>query len=122
MAIAAADVFTTAHIAYTAPVTGVLAFVGAALIFRRRNPLVECIVIGVLAAAAVFLWRKSANIPQLNSDGLQRFSANDWLAPVVTDVVLGLYAAVRATGDERRFAQARALAVVIALAVNVITI
>src|SRR5512135_2640691 len=102
MAIAAVDVFTTAHIAYTAVVTGVLAFVGAVLIFRGRSALVECIVIGVLAAAAVFLWRKSANMPQLNSDGLQGFSANDWLAPVVTYVVLGLYAAVRATGDERR--------------------
>jgi hypothetical protein len=120
--IATADVFTTAHIAYTATVTAVLAFAGALLVFRRRSALVESLLIGVLSGAAVFLWRKSANMPQLNSDGLNGFSANDWLAPVVTFMVLGLYKAVRAPTDDRRFAQACAIAVVVALVVNVVTI
>jgi len=67
-------------------------------VLGRRSGLLESLAIGVLAAAAVFLWRKSANMPQLNTDGLQGFSANDWLAPVITFVVLSLYGAVRRPG------------------------
>ena len=72
--------------------------------------------------AAVLLWRISANMPQLNDDGLPGFSANDWLAPVVTYVALSAYADLRAPADPRRFAQTRALATVAARVVNVVTI
>jgi hypothetical protein len=76
----------------------------------------------LIAGSAVLLWRLSANLPQLNTDGLQGFSANDWLAPVLVYVGLGLYAAARPPGDPARWAQARALATIAAFAVNVITI
>jgi len=49
-------------------------------------------------------------------------SVNDWLAPTLTYVVLGMYASVRPTSHDRRFAQARALAVLGAFIVNVVTI
>jgi hypothetical protein len=78
--------------------------------------------IAVLSVGAVFFWRKSANMPQLNNDGLSPFSANDWLAPVLTYVVLGMYGSVRRPGNDRRFAQVRTLAVLAAFAVNVVTI
>jgi hypothetical protein len=84
--------------------------------------LVDSVAIAILATGAVFLWRKSANMPQLNNDGLPPFSANDWLAPVLTSVVLGMYATVRRPASDRRFAQACALAVLIAFIVNVVTI
>jgi hypothetical protein len=99
----------------------VLAF-GAAVWRLPRTALVDQIAIAVLAFAAVLLWRGSANMPQLNSDGLGPFSANDWVAPVLTYVVLSLYADLRPPVDRRRFAQARALATIAAFAVNVITI
>jgi hypothetical protein len=70
----------------------------------------------------VFFWRKSANMPQLNDDGLPPFSANDWLAPVLTYVVLSIYASLRRQSLDRRFALARALAVLLAFVVNVVTI
>jgi hypothetical protein len=120
--LAVAGVFTTSHIAVTAAITGVIALVAAFFVLGRRSGLAESLALGVLAAAAVFLWRKSANMPQLNNDGLQGFSANDWLAPAITFVVLSIYGAVRRPGNERRFAQACALAVLAAFAVNVITI
>ena len=60
-------------------------------VLGRRSAMLESAVIGMPAAAAVFLWRKSANMPQLNEDGLREFSANDWLAPVITFVVLSMY-------------------------------
>jgi hypothetical protein len=120
--LAAAGVFSTSHIALTAAVTGVLALAGAFFLLGRRAGLADSFAIGILAAVAVFLWRKSANMPQLNDDGLPPFSANDWLAPTLTFVVLGLYGAVRQPRNTRRFAQACALAVLVAFAVNVITI
>lgn len=122
MLIATAATFTTAHIAATAAITGAVAFVAGVLVLGRRGGLAESVAVAVLAAGVVFLWRKSANMPQLNNDGLSPFSANDWLAPTLTYVVLGMYAAVRRPGNDRRFAQARALAVLAAFVVNVVAI
>jgi Co/Zn/Cd efflux system component len=47
-------------------------------------------------------------MPQLNRDGLEGFSANDWLAPVIVYVTLSVYAALNPPDDARRFAQVRA--------------
>ena len=121
--IASAAGFSTSHIALTAAITGVLALVASVLVLGSGRPgLVDSLAIAILATGAVFLWRKSANMPQLNDDGLPPFSANDWLAPVLTAVVLAMYATVRRPANDRRFAQACALAVLIAFIVNVVTI
>ena len=61
-------------------------------------------------------------MPELNDDGLQGFSANDWLAPTVTFVLLGLYGAVRPPSEPRRLEQARAAATIVAFVINVVTI
>jgi hypothetical protein len=107
--------FGAAHIALTAALTG-----AAWRLPRTAWP--DVVAIGVLSAAAVFLWRISANMPQLNSDGLPGFSANDWLAPVMTYFFLSAYADLRSPSDPRRYGQSRAIAVVISLVVNVVTI
>jgi hypothetical protein len=113
--------FTHAHILFTASVTAVFALAGA---YWRlgRTAWVDVVGVGIAAGVSVFLWRTSANMPQLNADGLSPFSANDWLAPVLTYVFVSMYAAGRPPADARRFEQARALAVLASLAVNVITI
>ncbi|MDE3192018.1 MAG: hypothetical protein KGL94_14500 [Acidobacteriota bacterium] len=121
MVLGTAAVFTTSHIAATALITCGVSF-AAALFALGTGRRADGVAIAVLAAGAVFLWRKSANMPQLNNDGLSPFSANDWLAPTLTYVVLGLYAALRHPADDRRFARARALAVLSAFVVNVVTI
>jgi len=87
-----------------------------------RGKLFDVLAVGVLSAAAVFLWRLSANMPQLNEDGLQGFSANDWAAPILAYLVLCGYTDLRRSADSDRFRRTRALVGVIALAVNVITI
>ncbi|HEY2642483.1 MAG TPA: hypothetical protein VGI56_01905 [Galbitalea sp.] len=118
----AAEVFMTAHIAVTAAISGILAFATALLIFRPRpGAVLESVVLGALTAA-VFLWRKSANLPQLNTDGLQGLSANDWLAPVLTFVWLSVYRLLRPPHDPIRFGRAVGAAAIIAFAINVITI
>ncbi|OBF04776.1 hypothetical protein A5730_17215 [Mycobacterium sp. ACS4054] len=113
--------FSATHIALTAALTGLLALTAAAWrLSRTAWP--DVVAVGVLSAAAVFLWRISANMPQLNSDGLPGFSANDWLAPVLTYLFLSAYADLRSPSDQRRYRQVRTIAVVISLAVNVVTI
>ena len=121
LASAAVTTFSTAHIAVTAAVAAAVAL-GAALWRLPRSMVVDQAVVTLLTFAAVLLWRLSANMPQLNNDGLNGFSANDWLAPVLTYVVLAAYADLRTPQEPRRFAPTRALAAIAALAVNVIAI
>ena len=89
---ATVDVFSSSHIALTALICGAVAALLSYLELGRRSVILECVAIGALTGASVFLWRRSANMPQLNRDGLREFSANDWLAPVVTFVVLSVTA------------------------------
>ena len=113
--------FSTLHIAVTAVITAVLVC-GVAVWRLPRGQWRQALVVAVLAGAAVFLWRLSANKPQLNDDGLPGFSANDWAAPLLTYVVLRSYGDLRRRVDAGRYRQVCALAAVVALAVNVITI
>jgi hypothetical protein len=123
---AAAEVLSTttfshAHIALTATVTAGFALAGA--VWRLpRSAWTDIAAVAALSGLSVFLWRASANMPQLNDDGLPGFSANDWLAPVLSYVFLGVYARLRPPADPRRYGQAQAIAVIASLAVNVITI
>lgn len=121
MVIAAAT-FSTSHIALTGALSGLLAGAVALWWLRDQRRILDAALIAVVVAAAVFLYRKSANMPALNDDGLSGFSANDWLAPTLSFVALGLYGAARRPLEERRFQQVRAMATLIALAVNVLTI
>jgi len=118
----AADTFSHAHIAATAATTGVLsAGIGMWRLSASRR-VVAGLLVGALSGLAVYLWRTSANMAQLNNDGLPGYSANDWLAPAVVFIVLGVYADLFPPGDPRRFGHVRAAATIVALAVNVITI
>nr|WTB35141.1 hypothetical protein OG781_41880 [Streptomyces sp. NBC_00830] len=115
------ETFSSVHIALTAALTGVFALALAAWRLPRAAwP--DMAAVAVLSAASVYLWRTSANMTQLNTDGLPGFSANDWAAPVLTYVFLSLYADLRPPAEPRRYAQTRALATLASLAVNVITI
>jgi len=77
----------------------------------------EAIIVAALSGGAVFAWRISANMPQLNDDGIPLFSANDWAAPMLVYVSLGCYAGLCPPADNRMFAQVRAALTIIALAV-----
>ena len=120
--IATADVFTRGQFAFTAGCTAVIVFAFAIWRLAGRRAWLVRVAVAVLAGGAVYLWRASANMPQLNRDGISGYSANDWLAPVVTFVVLTVYADLFPPADPRRFRQLRAAATLTAFAVNVITI
>jgi hypothetical protein len=119
--LAADPVFSHAHILLTAVVTAGFA-AGGALWRLGRGAWMDVAGLMLATGLSVFLWRASANMPQLNADGLPGFSANDWLAPVVTYLFVSLYGTARPVQDQRRFTQTRALTVLASLAVNVITI
>ena len=115
-------VFTHAHIALTAAITGLISAGIGFWWFDKGRRLLNGLSIGAVAGASVYLWRASANMPQLNADGLPGFSANDWLAPVVVFASLGVFAGFVALRSADRYGKVRAAATVVALAVNVITI
>lgn len=66
-------IFSVAHILLTAAITSALALIAA---FWRlpRSAWLDILAITVLSGVAVLLWRLSANMPQLNDDGLPGFS------------------------------------------------
>ena len=119
---ATADTFSHAHIAATAATTGAICAAIGIWRFPGRRRIVAGLAIDVLAGVAVYLWRASANMPQLNNDGLSGLSANDWLAPAIVFIIISVYAALFPPADSRRFGQVRGAATIVALAVNVITI
>ncbi|MBI4901372.1 MAG: hypothetical protein HY829_12970 [Actinobacteria bacterium] len=114
-------IFSATHIALTALIAGVTA-VAAAAWRLPRSQWRHLLAVGVLTAIAVFMWRISANMPQLNDDGLSPFSANDWAAPALTYIVLSVYADLVPPADPARYRQAKALTTILALLINVITI
>jgi len=114
-------IFTATHIGLTALITGLLA-VAVAAWRLPRSQWRHMLAVGVLTAVAVFMWRISANMPQLNDDGLPPFSANDWAAPVLTYVVLSVYGDFVPPADPARYRQTKALTTMLALVINVITI
>ena len=122
LTLATSSLFSAGHIALTAAISGVLAAAVALLWLHDQHRLLDTFAIAILTAAAVFLLRKSANMPQLNDDGLSGLSANDWLAPAMTYIWLGVYRHLRTPHDRNRYGKALAAATIIALAVNVITI
>ena len=112
--------FTGLHIGLTSLLCGALVVVAG--LWRLRGQWRQALIIGALSALAVWAWRMSANMPQRNEDGLQGFSANDWAAPMLAYLVLGGYADLRPPADAARYNQVRALAGLICLVVNVVTI
>jgi hypothetical protein len=111
--------FSAAHILVTAAIAGLAS--GALAWWKlRRWP--DAVAVLLVSGAAVFLWRLSANMPQLNTDGLRGFSANDWAAPVLAYVSLSTYADLRRPSPADAFLQVRALAAAACLVVNVVTI
>lgn len=97
-------IFSAVHILLTAAFTSALALI-IALWRLPRTAWPDILAVTVLSGVAVLLWWLSANMPALNDDGLPGFSANDWAAPVLTFVLLSLFADLRAPTDPDRYRQ-----------------
>ena len=118
------SVFPFAHIALTAAITaGAALLVLVALRARFKTlPLVDCLLVAVVAGISVLVWRSAGNTGALNNDPIPPVSPNDVLCPLVTYLFIGFYAAFRRPTDAIRFEQARVLLTLVSFVVNVVTI
>ena len=122
--------FPAWHIALTSLITAVLsaALAGATIVLRRSEgasgqragQVLDALVIGLAAGLGVLLWRLGANIPALNDDPIPGVSPADVLSGPVAFVAVGVYTGLR--GASERWASAQALAALVALVVNIVTI
>jgi hypothetical protein len=125
--------FPAWHTALTSLVTAALtaALAGVAIAVRRTQPasaipvqrasqIVDVLMIGLAGGLGVFLWRLGANIPALNDDPIPGVSPADVLSGPVAFVAVGVYTGLRDASE--RCASAQALAAVLALVVNIVTI
>jgi hypothetical protein len=119
--------FPAWHIAVTAIVTAV---VTAAVIaattagWRGRSSLVlgDLVGVGVAAGLGVLVWRLGANVPTLNADPIPGVSPADVLSGPLASVAADVYVRLRGVGASERLAVAPAVAALVALIVNIVTI
>jgi Kef-type K+ transport system membrane component KefB len=113
--------FSTAHIGVTAALVGLATLV---IVVALDRPVRPRLVAGVVltTTAGTFAWRMVANVGALNEDGVSWVSANDVLAPMLTYLLLGMYAAFVPPSNADRFERIRCLLAGVALVINVIAI
>lgn len=119
--------FPSWHIALTAAVTAVVTVaLGGVLVILRRverprsKAMMDALGIGLAAGLGVLLWRLGANISLLNDDPLPGVSPADVLSAPIAYVAAGVYRGIR--GASQRLALLQALAALVALVVNIVTI
>ena len=117
-------IFPLAHIALTAAITAGIALLVLGVLRSRLRAfsLFDCVLVALVAGVSVLVWRSAGNTGALNADPIPGVSPNDVLAPLVTYLFLGCYAAFRRPADAARFEQVRVLLLIVSFVVNVITI
>lgn len=117
-------VFPLWHIALTAAITAVITLVVTWWMSRSRSALsgFDLVLIALVAGGSVFLWRAAGNVPALNNDPIPATSPNDVLCPLVTYLLVGMYAAFRPQIPQDSFERLRVWIAIISLLVNIITI
>lgn len=121
-----AGTFSFGQIALSALIGAVLSFVVVWFYGRWSKEaaltVAESVIIAVLAGLSILGWRLAGNTPPLNDDAIPLASPNDVLCPVLTYVILGLYADVRRGSERPAWGRVRALLTITSLIVNVATI
>jgi hypothetical protein len=118
--------FSFGQIALSAAIGAMVSFVTVWLYGRWSKQAAlaagESIVVAALAGLSILLWRLAGNTQPLNEDPIPLVSPNDVLCPVLTYVVLGLYANVSRAVERPGWGRLRALLTFTSLIVNVVTI
>jgi len=114
--------FPAWHIALTALITAVLSGSGAVVAARQQRSVVDALLVGIAAGLGILLWRLGANTPTLNTDPIPGISPADVLSAPLAYVAVGMMAGLRGRETAERLGSAQALAALIALLVNSITI
>lgn len=114
--------FPAWHIAVTALVTAVLASGGALVAQRQQRSVMDALLVGGAAGLGVLLWRLGANTSPLNTDPLPGVSPADVLSAPVAYVAVGIAAGLRGSGTTEQMSMAQAIAALVAIIVNIVTI
>lgn len=122
--------FPAWHIALTALVTAAITVGGTAVLpphtlGHPRFAVGDLIGVGIAAGLGVLLWRLGANIPTLNDDTIPGVSPADVLSAPLAFVGAEIYVRLRMVstpGQYERLTVAPAVAAVVALIVNIVTI
>jgi hypothetical protein len=126
--------FPAWHVALTALLSGVLTSaitVAATRVWTGRTPTRlsltpgDVVGVGIAATLGVLLWRLGANVPTFNDDPILGVSPADVLSAPVAYVAVGSYCRLRALAAPEHtqvLIVAPAVAAVVALIVNIITI
>jgi hypothetical protein len=110
------------HIAITSLITAVVVSGGIFLIGRRQSSPVDILIAGGAAGLGVLLWRLGANTPTLNADPIPGISPADVLSAPMAYAAAGIAAGLRGKGASESLSMVPALAALVALFVNIITI
>jgi hypothetical protein len=117
------SVFSVEKILLTALIAMAVSWVF--LFLRRRSGTLavgELVILGLLVSFSVFAWRMVGNVAPLNNDPIPPFSPNDVLCPMITYVLLGIYATFRPPADLGQWEKTRAWLTMVSLVVNVVFI
>jgi hypothetical protein len=117
-------VFPLWHIALTAAIGFAASFVVLWAWGKRSGTMLtgEVAAVSLVVAFSILAWRLAGNVAQLNDDPVPLFSPNDLLCPIVSYVMLGVYAAFRRPADLAHWERARALLTIVSFVVNVVII
>jgi hypothetical protein len=78
--------------------------------------------VGAAAGLGVLLWRLGANVPVLNADPIPGVSPADVLSAPLAYIATSIYIQLRTAKAAERLAVAPAVAALVALIVNIVTI
>jgi hypothetical protein len=116
------ELLSPGQILVTAGTGAILGFALAHVFWRLTVPWVEALLLALVVAVSILLWRLAGNVGPLNEDPIAFVSPNDVLCPVVTYVCLSVYAGLRGTASHPQWVRIRAALTILSLAVNVVTI
>ncbi len=118
------SIFSVEKTALTAAIAYVASIIVLLLIRRRTNALSwsQVIILALVVGFSVLAWRMAGNVAQLNDDPIPPFSPNDLLCPIVTYVLVSLYAAFRRPADTTQWERTRAWLTLVSFVVNVLFI
>ena len=114
------------HIVVSAVIGAIVSFILVWLYGRWSKEstltLGESVIVAVLAGLSILGWRLAGNTQPLNDDPIPLISPNDVLCPIVTYVILGLYAEVSRATHRPGWGRLRAILTIASLIINVVTI
>jgi hypothetical protein len=114
------------HVVVTAMSGGVFSLI-VLVLYDRWKPGTgiggqDALIIAVVVALSILLWREAGNTAVLNDDPIPLVSPNDVLCPMVTYVCLSMLAGIRGTLQRPEWPRVCGILTLLSFAVNVATI